>query len=76
MAQEAILSVSLAQYKKEIDELKGSLLGLEKGSDEYQKVLAQVQTMQQKLNDVMYDSKKSVDAAEGSYNAWLTNLRN
>ena len=72
--QEAILSVSLKDFKARIDDLKASLLGLEKNSDEYKKTLEQVREMQQKLNDVMYDTKRGTDAAKGSYDSLVQEM--
>ena len=64
-----ILTVSLKEYKKQIEDLKGSLLGLDKGSEQYQKTLKKIQDMQAKLNSVLQDTKKGADAATGSYRA-------
>lgn len=69
MAEEAILKVSLKDYKQQIDELRASLLGLDSASQEYQETAEQVKSMQDKLNEVMNVGKKSVDGVEGSYNA-------
>ena len=48
MAQENILSISLKDYKKEIDALKGSLLGLDKESEEYAKTVEEINNRQRK----------------------------
>ena len=69
MAEEAILKVSLKDYKQQIDELRASLLGLDSASQEYQETAEQVKSMQDKLNEVMNVGKKSVEGVEGSYNA-------
>lgn len=66
MAETNILSISLKQYKQEIDSLKGSLLGLEKGSKEYESVLNEVRDRQSKLNEVLADSKSKGDIAANS----------
>lgn len=68
MAQEAILNVSLKDYKKNIDELRGSLLGLEKDSEEYKKIAEELKDKQDKLNEVMSVGKEAVNAVDGSYN--------
>ena len=68
MAQEAILNVSLKDYKKNIDELRASLLGLEKDSDDYKKIVEELKDKQDKLNEVMSVGKESVNALDGSYN--------
>lgn len=60
-------TTSLKDYKKHIDELRGSLLQLDETSDEYQKIAKEIADEQQKLNDVMKVGKGTTDAAEGSY---------
>ena len=37
MAETSVLSISLKEYKKSIEDLRSSLLGLENGSEEYNK---------------------------------------
>lgn len=66
---------SLKEFKQYLDDLKGALLGLEKGSEEYNKVAADLRNGQQKLNDVMYEAKKNSEAAEGSYDALVAKMR-
>lgn len=61
-------TTSLKEYKKHIDELRGSLLQLDSSSEEYQKIAQEVKTEQDKLNEVMKVGKNQTDAAEGSYN--------
>lgn len=78
MDQEAILKVSLKDYKQQIDDLKGSLLGLESTSEEYQKTANTVKEMQDKLNEVMRVGKDSVNTVSGSYadlSQQLSNLK-
>lgn len=60
---------SMKEYKQYIDKLTASLLDLDKESEEYAKTCKDIQTAQDKMNEVMYDTKKETDAAEGSYNA-------
>lgn len=60
-------ATSLKEYKKHIDDLKGSLLQLDETSEEYQKIAQEVKNEQDKLNEVMKVGKTSTDAAEGSY---------
>lgn len=74
MAETNILSISLKEYKQEIDTLKGSLLGLDKESAAYKETLKQVRDMQTKLNEVLSDTKKSSDAADNSMNALKKSL--
>lgn len=69
MAEQAILSVSLKDYKKKIDELRGALLGLEKDSEDYKKIAEQLRDRQDKLNEVMSEGKEVTEAVDGSYNA-------
>ena len=69
MASTNILSVSLKDYKKQIDDLKSSMLSLQKGSDEYKKAAQQAKDMQDKLNSVMKDAKTGADAESNSLNA-------
>lgn len=61
-------STSLKEYKKHIDDLRGSLLQLDKTSEEYDKIAKEIKTEQDKLNEVMKVGKQTTDAAEGSYN--------
>lgn len=55
--------------KKEIDSLRDALLNVEKGGDEYKKILEQLINDQKRLADVMSAGKNEVSAATGSYNA-------
>lgn len=55
--------------KKEIDSLRDALLNVEKGGDEYKKILEQLIGDQKRLADVMSAGKNEVSAATGSYNA-------
>ena len=55
--------------KKEIDSLRDALLNVEKGGDQYKKILEQLIGDQKRLADVMSAGKNEVSAATGSYNA-------
>lgn len=55
--------------KKEIDSLRDALLNVEKGGDEYKKILEQLIGDQKRLADVMSAGKNEASAATGSYNA-------
>jgi chromosome segregation ATPase len=55
--------------KKEIDSLRDALLNVEKGGDDYKKLLEQLIGDQKRLADVMSAGKNEVSAATGSYNA-------
>ena len=61
-------ATSLKDYKKHIDDLRGSLLQLDEASDEYKKISQEIKNEQDKLNEVMKAGKYDVDQAEGSYN--------
>lgn len=61
-------STTLKEYKKHIDDLRGSLLQLDESSEEYNKIAQEIVEEQNKLNDVMKVGKQTTDAAEGSYN--------
>lgn len=61
-------ATSLRDYRKHIDDLKGSLLQLDSASEEYDKIAKEIKTEQDKLNEVMKVGKTTTDAAEGSYN--------
>jgi hypothetical protein len=74
MATTEVLKVSLKDYKKQIDDLKASLLQLDASSEEYAKTTAQIKEMQDKLNSVMGLGKKDSDALAGSYNALVQEM--
>ena len=70
---------SIRDFKKHLDDLRGSLLGLNEESEEYKTIAEQIATDQAKLNDVMKIGKTNTDAAAGSYvelNNQLKALRN
>lgn len=58
---------NIKEYKQHIDGLKGTLLGLEKGTEEYNAVAKQLVKEQQKLTEVMDVAKGKGEAVEGSY---------
>lgn len=72
--EKAILSVSLRDYKKSIDDLRASLLSLEETDEQYAKTANEVQQRQTKLNQVMSIGKKNADALDGSYNALVNEM--
>lgn len=59
---------SLKEFKKETDNMKVALIGLDENSEEYSKLLNEIKERQTKLNEVMAIGKKKVDATVGSYN--------
>lgn len=61
-------ATTLKDYKKHIDELRGSLLQLDETSEDYAKIAQEITDEQNKLNEVMKVGKGNTDAAEGSYN--------
>lgn len=69
MEQSVILSVSLKDYKKQLDDLRNELTQLDSTSEEYKSTAEKVKQAQEKLNEVMSVGKKDVDAVAGSYNA-------
>ena len=66
MAQENILSISLKEYRKEIEALKGSLLSLDKESEEYAKTVEEINNRQRKLDEVMKVTSGATSAATNS----------
>lgn len=60
-------TTSLKEYKKHIEELRGSLLQLDETSEEYAKIAQEIKNEQDKLNQVMKVGKNATDAADGSY---------
>lgn len=65
---------NIKEFKAYLDELKGTLLGLEKGTDDYKKVASELREGQQKLNEVMDVAKGRGDALEGSYDNLTTTM--
>ena len=47
---------NIKEYKKHIEELKGTLLGLQKGTDEYNKVQVRLREEQDKLKEALKDA--------------------
>lgn len=60
--------------KEEINSLRDALLNTEKGSEDYKKILEQLIDDQKRLADAMNAGKKEAHAAEGSYNALVTQM--
>ena len=58
---------NIKEYKQHIDGLKGTLLGLEKGTEQYNAVATELVKEQQKLTEVMDVAKGKGEAVEGSY---------
>ena len=60
---------SVKALKTEINKLRDSTLSLTKGSDEYNKVVEELQSKQRLLNETMSLTKKESIALEGSYDS-------
>ena len=74
MAETSVLSISLKEYKKSIEDLRSSLLGLENGSEEYNKIVEEIRERQQTLNDVMRAGKAEYDSNANSLNGMKARL--
>lgn len=59
----------MKEWKDYMDRLKAALMGLQKGTDDYNQVLEKLNDTQDKYSQVMDDVKGKNTAAEGSYNA-------
>ena len=66
---------NIKEFKQHIEDLKGKLLGLEKGTEEYNQVAKELQSSQQKLNEVMDVAKGKGEAVEGSYDNLVATMR-
>lgn len=66
---------SLKEYKQYIEDLKGTLLALEKGTDDYNKVAEELRNAQQKLNEVMDVARGKAEGVEGSYDNLVAKMR-
>lgn len=66
---------SLAQLRNEINELRNALFALQEGSEEYNQVALEVHKRQQKIAEVMQDTKRPFESAKGSFNALNDELR-
>lgn len=60
---------TVKDLKKEISDLKDALLNVEKGSDDYRKIVDKLIDDEKELTNVMSIGKREVKAAAGSYNA-------
>lgn len=66
---------NIKDFKQHIEDLKGTLLGLEKGTEEYNTVAKELQDSQQKLNEVMDVAKGKGEAVTGSYDNLVATMR-
>lgn len=60
---------SVKGLKQEINDLRDHILNLEKGTQEYDDAVQQLQSDQRKLNEVMSLTKRDATALDGSYDA-------
>ena len=60
---------SVKSLKQDISDLKDTILNLEKGTDEYNEAVEQLQTAQRELNEVQALTKRTATALEGSYDS-------
>lgn len=65
---------SIKSIKKEISDLKKALEGAEIGSEAFEKASKDLADAQQRLKSVMDSTKKTVSAAEGSYDALVATM--
>ena len=66
---------NLKTLREEIRLLKKELENLAIGSKEYETVSDQLWAKQSRLNEVIKDTKRPVEDAEGSFNSWLKKLK-
>ena len=69
MAQELLLTAHLSDYKKGIDDLRASLIGLEKTDEEYVKTVGEIERRQGKLNEVLAIGKDNTQSLQQQYKA-------
>ena len=65
---------TIKSIKKEITDLKKALEGAEIGSESFEKASKDLADAQQRLKSVMDSTKKTVSAAEGSYDALVATM--
>jgi DNA repair exonuclease SbcCD ATPase subunit len=75
MAEQNVLNISLKEYKKSIDDLRASLLNLEKGSEEYNATVEEIAERQNRLNEVMNAGKTTYDSTTNSLNGMKEKLK-
>ena len=69
-----LMTVSLRDFKKGIQDLKEELAHLTKGSEEYNRVAKEVRDAQSQLKSQMEGLKDTYQAAEGSYDYWVVKI--
>ena len=73
--ESTLLTTSLKDYKASIDELRASLLNLNKDSEEYKKTVEEITERQKSYDEALAIGKKNIDGAEGSYNALVRQMK-
>ena len=73
--ESTLLTTSLKDYKTSIDELRASLLNLNKDSEEYRKTVEEITERQKNYDEALAIGKKNIDGAEGSYNALVRQMK-
>lgn len=66
---------TVKSLKQHISELRDALLNVEKGSEDYGKITDELVESQKRLTDVMSIGKNTANAAEGSYNALVNEMK-
>lgn len=66
---------NIKEFKEHIEDLKGKLLGLEKGTEEYNTIAKELRESQEKLNEVMDVAKGRGEAVAGSYDNLVYTMR-
>lgn len=66
---------NIKDFKQHIEDLKGKLLGLEKGTEEYKKIADELRSSQEKLNEVMDVAKGKGESVTGSYDNLVATMR-
>lgn len=66
---------NVKEFKQHIEDLKGVLLTLEKGTEEYSTVAKELRESQDKLNEVMDVAKGRGEAVSGSYDNLVATMR-
>ena len=66
---------NVRDFKAKIEELKGALLGLENGTEEYNAVAQELRNSQQKLTEVMDVARGKAEGVQGSYDNLVATMR-
>ena len=66
---------NVKEFKQRIEDLKGTLLGLERGTEQYNTVAKELRDNQQKLTEVMDVARGKAEGVEGSYDNLVATMR-